>query len=146
MRADRYFGKVGMKSRFFGMRYTIDGRKASTSEVKHLIQVNSQAYQLFKKGSSLRTTHTIFSIVGNIMFWGGAGAYGGTEKPVFIASMGAGLLLNIISGAVFVPKAKELIGVSISKYNSGINTYATKRKVSVQLALVPGGISTIIKF
>jgi hypothetical protein len=114
--------------------------------VKYLIQINPEAYKLFKKGSSLRLWHTIFSITGNVLFWGGAGAYAGTEKPVFIATMGFGLMLNIVSASVLVPKAKEIISVSLSKYNNGIDSYAVKKRVSIKLALSPEGISTILTF
>ena len=134
-----------MRIGFWGVGYTIDGRKASGRDVSDLMRSNQNAYNLFKKGRSIKTLSGIFSATGWIMLLGGAGAYGASDKnPAFIGVMGTGGVFIILSAFVFSPKAKKLLEVSINKYNLHNSTSTLNKKLKMSFGLSNNGITATL--
>ncbi|XMO87496.1 hypothetical protein AAFN75_04270 [Algibacter sp. AS12] len=111
--------KIDTEKVFGGYKYTYNKELISIGDLASIIETNTDAYELIKKGRTNRSLSGVLGFVGGgLIGWPIGTSLGGGEVNWTLAGIGAGLI------AVAIPissRSNKKINQAVELYNASIN-------------------------
>jgi hypothetical protein len=119
-------GKIEMKKDFFGYSFHQDSTELWPRDVLQVMEVNTEAFQEFKKARANHAASGIFSAIGGFMIgWPIGQAIAGKDDPLW--GLAAGGAAFVFVGYSFDKTFKRRATNALNIYNGGTSTsYAPK--------------------
>jgi hypothetical protein len=119
-------GKIEMKKDFFGYSFHQDSTDLWPRDVLQVMEVNTEAFQEFKKARANHAASTIFGAIGGFMIgWPIGQAIAGKDDPQWGLAAGGAALVFV--GYSFDKTFKRRANKALAIYNGGTPTsYAPK--------------------
>jgi len=139
-------GEIRMYSGFLKPKFTINGEKAKVGEVQALMKQDEYIYSMFRQGKILTNWSTVFDISGFVLFWGGWGVYGASDKnPAALGIVGGGAVLYL-AGIITGNNGGKKMKISINKYNEIYAHENTTYKSILKFGLTQNGVGFTLNF
>lgn len=141
-----YAQEIEIKKVFGGYKLSQDGRPLTIKSLSPILEVNSEAFAIYKKAkSSAAVSNVIGAIGGGLIGWPIGTAIAGGNANWVLAGIGAGIIL--VSIPIQIGSNKKL-KQSVDMYNTGFKRLGKNdiKKVEYELGITGNGAGLMVKF
>ncbi len=140
-----YAQKIDIEKVFGGYKYTQNSELKSLRDIASIIETNTTAFKLIKKGRANRNLAALLSFTGGgLLGWSIGSALGGGEQNWTLAGIGGGL---IGIGIPISLSANKKIHQSVALYNASLKPNAFNSfKPNLKIVTNTNGFGLAINF
>jgi len=137
--------KIDIEKVSGGYKYTQNDELMSIGDLASVIESNTKAFELIKKGRTNRSFGAVLGFAGGgLVGWPIGTAIGGGESNWILAGIGAGL---IIIGIPISSSANKKINQAVDVYNASLNSTANNKfKPEFNIIANAGGVGLSMNF
>jgi outer membrane lipoprotein SlyB len=137
--------KIDVEKVFGGYKYTYNDDLISIGDLAKIIESNTEAFELMKKGRTNRSLSGVLGFVGGgLVGWPIGTSIGGGNANWTLAAVGAGIIVVAIPIA---SRANKNINKAVELYNASVNPNASNRiKAEFNLIANTNGLGFSMNF